>query len=42
MEKRYLNNEVYGTDLEETEKISTDEIDIDQYLSDDEIPTYKL
>ena len=32
----------HGTDLEETEKITTDEIDIDQYLSDDEIPTYKL
>ena len=31
--------EIYN---EEREKIETDEIDIDQYLSDDEIPNYKL
>ena len=40
--KEFLNTEISGTDLEEAEKIGTDEIDIDQYLSDDEIPTYKL
>ena len=40
--KEPLNTEISGTDLEETENITTDEIDIDQYLSDDEIPTYKL
>ena len=40
--KESLNTEIPVTDLEETEKIATDEIDIDQYLSDDEIPTYKL
>ena len=40
--KESLNTEIPGTDLEETEKIATDGIDIDQYLSDDEVPTYKL
>ena len=40
--KESLNTEIPETDLEETEKIATDGIDIDQYLSDDEIPTYKL
>ena len=30
------------TEFEENKKIETDEIDIDQYLSDDEIPSYKL
>ena len=41
MEKNNLNTE---SDIEfrKTEKIATDEIDIDQYLSDDEVPTYKL
>jgi RNA polymerase sigma-54 factor len=29
-------------DFEENTKIETDEIDIDQYLSDDEIPSYRL
>ena len=29
-------------EFDETEKINSEEIDIDQYLSDDEIPTYKL
>ena len=40
--KESLNTEIPGADLEETEKIATDGIDIDQYLSDDEVPTYKL
>ena len=30
------------TEFEENKKIETDEIDIDQYLSDDEIPSYRL
>ncbi|MFQ3341676.1 MAG: RNA polymerase sigma-54 factor [Flavobacteriaceae bacterium] len=29
-------------DFEDTTKISSDEIDVDQYLSDDEIPAYRL
>jgi len=30
------------SDFEENTKIETDEIDIDQYLSDDEVPSYRL
>lgn len=35
-------SENYDTELEENNKIETNEIDIDQYLSDDEIPSYRL
>ena len=40
--KEHLNSEVSEAELDETEKITADEIDIDQYLSDDEMPAYKL
>jgi len=36
------SNDPLDNDYEENEKIETDEIEIDQYLSDDEIPSYKL
>ena len=36
------NDENQDNSFEDNEKIETDEIDIDQYLSDDEIPSYKL
>ena len=35
-------SENQDNDFEENTKIETDEIDIDQYLSDDEIPSYRL
>ena len=35
-------SENHDTELEENNKIETNEIDIDQYLSDDEIPSYRL
>ena len=35
-------NENQNTDFEEGNKIETEDINIDQYLSDDEIPSYKL
>jgi RNA polymerase sigma-54 factor len=37
-----VKSENQESDFEETTKIETDEIDIDQYLSDDEIPSYRL
>ncbi|HAS19861.1 MAG TPA: RNA polymerase sigma-54 factor [Flavobacteriaceae bacterium] len=37
-----ISTENQEMDYEESTKIETDEIDIDQYLSDDEIPSYKL
>jgi RNA polymerase sigma-54 factor len=37
-----VKSENQENDFEETTKIETDEIDIDQYLSDDEIPSYRL
>lgn len=37
-----LEEENQESDFEETTSIEADEIDIDQYLSDDEIPSYKL
>ena len=37
-----LEEEDQESDFEESTSIETDEIDIDQYLSDDEIPSYKL
>ncbi len=40
MEKQSSENQ--ESNFEEGEKIEADEIDIDQYLSDDEIPSYKL
>jgi RNA polymerase sigma-54 factor len=40
MEKQSNDNQESA--FEEGEKIEADEIDIDQYLSDDEIPSYKL
>ena len=40
MEKQSNDNQ--DSAFEEGEKIEADEIDIDQYLSDDEIPSYKL
>lgn len=40
MEKHSSENQ--ESNFEEGEKIEADEIDIDQYLSDDEIPSYKL
>ncbi|CAI8389228.1 MAG: RNA polymerase sigma-54 factor [uncultured Bacteroidota bacterium] len=40
MEKQSGDNQ--ESNFEEGEKIEADEIDIDQYLSDDEIPSYKL
>ena len=40
MEKQSGDNQ--ESNFEESEKIEADEIDIDQYLSDDEIPSYKL
>ena len=39
MEKQSSENQ--ESNFEEGEKIEADEIDIDQYLSDDEIPSYK-
>ncbi len=36
------SNDPLDNDYEENEKIETNEIEIDQYLSDDEIPSYKL
>lgn len=36
------SNDPLDNNYEENEKIETDEIEIDQYLSDDEIPSYKL
>ena len=36
------NTDPLDSDYDESEKIETDEIEIDQYLSDDEIPSYKL
>jgi len=35
-------NDQQESDLDGSDKINTNEIDIDQYLSDDEIPSYKL
>lgn len=35
-------NDQQEADLDGSDKIDTNEIDIDQYLSDDEIPSYKL
>ena len=37
-----LEEENQESDFEETTSIEADEIEIDQYLSDDEIPSYKL
>ena len=37
-----VKSENQENDFEETTKIETDEIDIDQYLSDDDIPSYRL
>ena len=37
-----VKSENQDNDFEENTKIETNEIDIDQYLSDDEIPSYKL
>lgn len=37
-----VRSENHDNELEENNKIETNEIDIDQYLSDDEIPSYKL
>ena len=37
-----VKSENQESDFEETTKIETDEIDIDKYLSDDEIPSYRL
>ena len=37
-----LKSDNQENDFEENTKIETDEIDIDQYLSDDEIPSYRL
>ena len=36
------DKENYDTDFDEHNKIETEEINIDQYLSDDETPSYKL
>ena len=36
------DRENYDTDFDEHNKIETEEINIDQYLSDDETPSYKL
>ena len=36
------DRENYDTDFDERNKIETEEINIDQYLSDDETPSYKL
>jgi len=37
-----VKNENSENDYDESTKIETDEIDIDQYLSDDEVPAYRL
>jgi len=37
-----VKNENSENDYDENTKIETDEIDIDQYLSDDEVPAYRL
>ncbi|MGB0601108.1 MAG: RNA polymerase factor sigma-54, partial [Flavobacteriaceae bacterium] len=37
-----VKSDTEENDFEENTKIETDEIDIDQYLSDDEIPSYRL
>jgi len=37
-----LKSDNQGNGFEENTKIETEEIDIDQYLSDDEIPSYRL
>jgi len=37
-----VKSDTEETDFEESTTIETDEIDIDQYLSDDEIPSYRL
>ncbi len=37
-----VKNENSDNDYDENTKIETDEIDIDQYLSDDEVPAYRL
>ena len=40
--REQVNNSESEIEIIESEKITTDEIDIDQYLSDDEVPVYKL
>ncbi|MEC8599868.1 MAG: RNA polymerase factor sigma-54 [Bacteroidota bacterium] len=40
--REQVNNSESEIEISESEKITTDEIDIDQYLSDDEVPAYKL
>ena len=37
-----IKSETQDNEFEENTNLETNEIDIDQYLSDDEIPSYKL